>query len=196
MTANGLLLFFRSLASAPRTVGAIAPSGSALANMITRDINGATGKVLELGPGTGVFTKALLKQGVREGDLTLIEYGSDFMRLLQQRFPHARVLWMDASWIAPQKVFEPATFGAVVSGLPLLNMPKNKVDAILAGVFNSLRSDGVMYQFTYGVRCPISHLQLQQFGLEASCVGRVLMNVPPASVYRITRRRSAVQVAE
>jgi phospholipid N-methyltransferase len=164
--------------------------------MITRDINGATGKVLELGPGTGVFTKALLKQGVKEGDLTLIEYGSDFMRLLQQRFPHARVLWMDASWIAPQNVFERATFGAVVSGLPLLNMAKNKVDAILAGVFNSLRPDGVMYQFTYGVRCPVSLSQLEQFGLQATCVGRVLINVPPASVYRITRRQTAVQVAE
>lgn len=196
MIANGLLLFFRSFTSAPRTVGAIAPSGSALANMITRDINGATGKVLELGPGTGVFTQALLKQGVKEGDLTLIEYGSDFMRLLQRRFPHAQVLWMDAAWIATQKVFEPATFGAVVSGLPLLNMPPNKVDAILAGVFKSLRSDGAMYQFTYGVRCPISHQQLEEFGLQASCVGRVLMNVPPASVYRITRRQPAIQAAE
>ena len=103
---------------------------------------------------------------------------------------------MDASWIVPQKVFKPATFGAVVSGLPLLNMPPNKVNAILAGAFNSLRSDGVMYQFTYGVRCPISPLQLEQLGLQASCVGRVLMNVPPASVYRITRRQTVAQVAE
>ena len=194
MTEQGLLLFFRSLISSPLTVGAIAPSGSALARLITREINGATGKVLELGPGTGIFTQALIKQGVREGDLTLVEYGSDFMRELQRRFSHARVLWMDAAWIAPQKVFEPATFGAVVSGLPLLNMPQQKVDTILAGVFNSLRRDGVMYQFTYGVRCPISQRQLEQLGLQASCVGRVLMNVPPASVYRITRRQSAEAV--
>lgn len=188
MTANGLLLFFRSLAAAPRSVGAIAPSGSALANMITQDISGATGKILELGPGTGVFTKALLQRGVKQSDLTLIEYGSDFMRLLQQRFPHARVLWMDASWISPQKLFDPATFGAVVSGLPLLNIAEQKVDAILGGVFASLKPGGAMYQFTYGVRCPIGQSQLARHGLQASCVGRVLMNVPPASVYRISRR--------
>ncbi|UGV26763.1 methyltransferase domain-containing protein [Rhodopseudomonas boonkerdii] len=188
MTANGLLLFLRSLAAEPRMVGAVVPSGSALANLITQDINGATGKVLELGPGTGVLTAALLQRGVRESDLTLIEYGSDFMRLLQQRFPHARVLWMDAAWISPQKLFAPETFGAVVSGLPLLNIAEQKVDAILSGVFASLKPGGAMYQFTYGVRCPISHSQLERHGLQASCAGRVLMNVPPASVYRISRR--------
>lgn len=188
MTANGLLLFFRSLAVAPRAVGAIAPSGSALANLITKDIDGATGKVLELGPGTGVFTKAMLRRGVKQADLTLVECGSDFIRVLQERFPHTRVLWMDAAWIAAQDIFAPATFGAVVSGLPLLNIAEQKVDAILSGVFASLRPGGAMYQFTYGVRCPIGHLQLERHGLQASCVGRALMNVPPASVYRITRR--------
>jgi phosphatidylethanolamine/phosphatidyl-N-methylethanolamine N-methyltransferase len=194
MTARSLLLFFRALASAPRTVGAIAPSGAGLANMITREINGATGPVLELGPGTGVFTKALLARGVKERDLTLIEYGSDFMRALQFQFPNARVLWMDAAWIESRKVFEKGSFGAVVSGLPLLNMAPAKVEALLAGVFNSLRHDGAMYQFTYGVRCPVDHQRLEQLGLHASCVGRVLLNVPPASVYRITRRHRAAQV--
>ncbi|CAN5524745.1 rRNA adenine N-6-methyltransferase family protein [soil metagenome] len=194
MTARSLLLFFRALASAPRTVGAIAPSGTALANMITRDISGATGPVLELGPGTGVFTHALIARGVKQRDLTLIEYGSDFMRTLQFQFPQTRVLWMDAAWIDSQKVFAKGSFGAVVSGLPLLNMAPRKVEAILAGVFNSLRDDGVMYQFTYGVRCPVDRQHLDQLGLHAACVGRVLLNVPPASVYRITRRPPAAPV--
>jgi phosphatidylethanolamine/phosphatidyl-N-methylethanolamine N-methyltransferase len=194
MTARNLLLFVRALASAPRTVGAIAPSGPALANMITKDITGATGEVLELGPGTGVFTRALLARGVKERDLTLIEYGSDFMRVLQLHFPNARVLWMDAAWIDSHNVFEKGSFGAVVSGLPLLNMAPRKVEAILTGVFNSLRHDGAMYQFTYGIRCPIDREHLDRLGLHASCVGRVLLNVPPASVYRIMRRVPA-QVA-
>jgi phospholipid N-methyltransferase len=63
-------------------VAAILPSGRALASLITKDISAATGPVLELGPGTGVFTQALLARGVRQQDLTLIEYGSDFARLL------------------------------------------------------------------------------------------------------------------
>jgi phosphatidylethanolamine/phosphatidyl-N-methylethanolamine N-methyltransferase len=120
MAAHDVLLFFRALACSPRSVGAIAPSGANLASLITSEITAASGPVLELGPGTGVFTEALLERGVRESDLTLIEYGSDFMRLLQARFPKARVLWMDAAWMASYDLFE-QPLGAVVSGLPLLN---------------------------------------------------------------------------
>ena len=186
MAVQDVLLFFRSLASNPRSVGAIAPSGANLASLITSEITPASGPVLELGPGTGVFTEALLSRGVRESDLTLIEYGSDFMRLLQTRFPRARVLWMDASWMASHDLFE-EPLGAVVSGLPLLNFAPKKVIAILAAAFGSLRAGGAFYQFTYGMQCPISKSVLDQLGLQATCMGRVLLNIPPASVYRITR---------
>lgn len=186
MAAHDVLLFFRSLAFNPRSVGAIAPSGANLASLITSEITPASGPVLELGPGTGVFTEALLSRGVRESDLTLIEYGSDFMRLLQTRFPRARVLWMDASWMASHDLFE-EPLGAVVSGLPLLNFAPKKVIAILAAAFGALRAGGAFYQFTYGMQCPISKPVLDQLGLQATCMGRVLLNIPPASVYRITR---------
>ena len=186
MAVQDVLLFFRSLASNPRSVGAIAPSGANLASLITSEITPASGPVLALGPGTGVFTEALLSRGVRESDLTLIEYGSDFMRLLQARFPRARVLWMDASWMASHDLFE-EPLGAVVSGLPLLNFAPKKVIAILAAAFGSLRAGGAFYQFTYGMQCPISKPVLDQLGLQATCMGRVLLNIPPASVYRITR---------
>jgi phosphatidylethanolamine/phosphatidyl-N-methylethanolamine N-methyltransferase len=188
MAAQNLLMFFRAFACSPRSVGAIAPSGADLANLITSEINAGSGPVLELGPGTGVFTKALLERGVSESDLTLIEYGSDFMRLLQVRFPRARVLWMDAAWMGSYNLFE-KPLGAVVSGLPLLNFSAGKVAAILAATFSKLRDGGAFYQFTYGMQCPVPKAQLDELGLKASCMGRVLLNVPPASVYRITRSK-------
>ena len=188
MATHDVLLFFRALAFNPRTVGAIAPSGANLASLITSEITAASGPVLELGPGTGVFTEALLARGVKERDLTLIEYGSDFMRLLQARFPRARVLWMDAAWMASHDLFE-EPLGAVVSGLPLLNFPPKKVIAILAAAFGNLRDGASFYQFTYGMQCPISKEHLDQLGLQATCMGRVLLNIPPASVYRITRSK-------
>src|SRR5580692_9013510 len=155
MATLDVLLFFRALASNPRAVGAIAPSGANLSSLITSEITAASGPILEFGAGTGVFTEALLARGVKESDLTLIEYGSDFMRLLQARFPSARVLWMDAAWMASYKLFvEP--LGAVISGLPLLNFPPGKVAAILAAAFSNLRDSGAFYQFTYGMQCPIS----------------------------------------
>lgn len=190
MAVLDVLLFFRALVINPRAVGAIAPSGANLASLITSEIDATTGPVLELGPGTGVFTEAMLARGVCESDLVLIEYGSDFMRLLQARFPRARVLWMDASWMASYRLFD-KPFGAVVSGLPLLNFPPAKVAAILTAAFGALRDDGSFYQFTYGVQCPVPKAQLDSLGLQATCMGRVLLNVPPASVYRFTRRQPA-----
>jgi phospholipid N-methyltransferase len=188
MAAQDVLLFFRALACSPRSVGAIVPSGANLASLITSEIDAASGPVLELGPGTGVFTEALLERGVKESDLTLVEYGSDFMRLLQARFPSARVLWMDAAWMASYKLFE-QPLGAVVSGLPLLNFPAKKVTAILTAAFSNLRDSGAFYQFTYGMQCPVSKSHLDELGLQANCMGRVLLNVPPASVYRFTRKQ-------
>jgi phospholipid N-methyltransferase len=189
MKARDALMFFRALASNPGGVGAIAPSGSSLADLITSEITAATGSVIELGPGTGVFTEALLARGVRESDLTLIEYGSDFMRLLQLRFPRARVLWMDAAWVGSHNLFEGRAVGAVVSGLPLLNMTPRKLIVILTGAFSNLRAGGAFYQFTYGMGCPVPKPILDRLGLRATCLGRVFLNVPPASVYRITRRK-------
>ncbi|WP_315835459.1 class I SAM-dependent methyltransferase [Bradyrhizobium prioriisuperbiae] len=180
--------FFRSWISDPLRVAAIAPSGESLARVMTQAIGPSDGPVLELGAGTGAFTKALLARGVRENDMTLVEYGSDFMRMLQFRYPHARVLWMDASQLAQHELFDGAPVGAVVSGLPLLSMSPRKVMAILSGAFKYLRAGGAFYQFTYGPRCPVPRPILDRLGLKAVRVGGTVRNLPPASVYRITRR--------
>ena len=188
MPAADILPFFLSWIRSPLRVAAVAPSGAALAALVTQEISASTGPVLELGPGSGPFTYALLERGVRQRDLTLIEYGSDFVRLLQSRFPHARVLWMDAAWLDRERLFENAPVGAVVSGLGLLAMSPRKVAAILGGAFGYLRPDGAFYQITYGPRCPVPDQILDSLGLKATCIGQTYRNVPPASVYRITRR--------
>lgn len=179
--------FLRAWLADPRRVAAITPSGTALAKLVTCEISPATGPVLELGAGTGVFTRALLARGVAEGDLTLLEYGADFARLLSERFPHARVLSMDAARLARAQLFEGAPVGAVISGLPLLHMSPKKIMAILKGAFGYLRQGGSFYQFTYMPRCPISSRLLRRLGLEGTRVGGTLRNVPPAAVYRIAR---------
>lgn len=192
---NDFLSFFMSWMSSPRRVGAIAPSGAALADLITREITGKTGPILELGPGTGAFTYKLLKRGVRPQDLTLIEYGSDFMKLLQMRFPGARVLWMDAARLATERLYDGAPVGAVVSGLPLLNMSTRKVVSILGGAFSYVRPGGAFYQFTYGLSCPIPRPVLDRLGLRATLVDRAFLNVPPAAVYKLTRRPQMTLIA-
>lgn len=190
MAIADLTLFLREWIRNPRSVAAIAPSGRVLASLITQEVSASTGPVIELGPGTGSFTEALLKRGVRREDLTLIEYGSDFARVLQMRFPGVRVLWMDAAWLDRHELYEGAPVGAVVSGLGFLNMPEKKIAAILKGAFGYLRPDGAFFLFTYGHRCSVSETILAELGLQATCVGRTFRNFPPASVYRIARQQA------
>lgn len=180
--------FLRAWASDPLRVAAVAPSSAELGRLMTRDISAATGPVLELGPGTGIFTRALIDRGVAERDLTLVELGDEFAAMLALRFPQARLLRGDAARLARALPAGGEPFGAVVSGLPLLSMPPRKVHAILKGAFDRLRPDGAFNQFTYGVRCPVPGPILERLGLTAVRTGTVLKNMPPAGAYRITRR--------
>jgi phosphatidylethanolamine/phosphatidyl-N-methylethanolamine N-methyltransferase len=194
--SHDFLSFFLAWQAAPRRVGAIAPSSEALAELITREITPASGPIIELGPGTGVFTYKLLQRGLKQQDLTLVEYGSEFVPKLQLRFPGARVLWMDASRMTSHRIAEPKSIGAVISGLPLLTMPARKVLAILGGAFHYLRPNGVFYQFTYGIRCPIHRSILDRLGLKATRLDHVVRNIPPATVYKLTRRAPSRMTSE
>lgn len=188
MALADLTLFLREWLRNPLSVAAIKPSGRSLAALITRDISSRSGMVLELGPGTGVFTQALLEQGVREENLTLVEYSSEFARHLKRRFPGARTLEFDAEKLAENRLYAGAPAGAVVCGLGLLNMSRDKVARIIRGGFSYLRPDGEFFLFTYGARCPVPQGVLAELGLDAQRVGRTYRNIPPAAVYRIRRR--------
>jgi phospholipid N-methyltransferase len=161
---------------------------------MTCEITSEHGPILELGPGTGVFTRALLARGVSESQLTLVEYGGDFVPMLQSRFPEARILTMDAAKLGHLDLFPDEPVGAVVSGLPLLSMPLRKITSILSGAFTHIRQGGAFYQFTYGPLCPVPRPILDRLGLKATFVGRTVRNLPPASVYRITRRQPLISL--
>jgi len=181
--------FFRNWLADPLMAGAIAPSGPSLAALMTSEISAVTGPVPELGPGRGAFTQALLEKGIAPRKLTLIESGEDFAALLESRFPGVRVIHMGAGQLPRTRLFEDACLGAVISGLSLLSMPPRKVMMILAGAIGWLRPGGAFFQFIYGPRCPVPHPILDRLGLKAKCIGRTFHNMPPAAVYRITRRR-------
>ena len=186
-SAASLPAFLLALAFAPKTVGAIAPSGKRLARLITREIDPRGGPVLELGPGTGVFTRALLDRGLPPSDLTLVEIERKFVRRLRNRFPGTSVMEHDACRLQdlPQR-----GYASVVSGLPLRNMPAEVIGAILAGAFTVLAPGGAFYQFTYGRACSVPDDVLDALGLKAELLGRVILNMPPASVFRLTRPSS------
>jgi phosphatidylethanolamine/phosphatidyl-N-methylethanolamine N-methyltransferase len=185
------LSFFLQWLSDPLQVGAVAPSGAALAAAITAEIAPDSAPVIELGPGSGAFTRALLDRGIPEERLALIEQSPAFASALAERFPEAQVLRADAAALGALDVFPGEGAGAVVSGLPLLLMSPRKVGAIVAGAFKQLRPGGAFYQFTYGSRSPVPGSTLDRLGLTATLIGRTLANIPPAAVYRIEHRGGA-----
>jgi phospholipid N-methyltransferase len=184
---SDLLPFLRAWVADPKRVASITPSGTALTDLMTREIRAEDGPVLELGPGTGVFTRGLLARGVPQQDLTLIEAGSDFARTLSLRFPRARVLCMDATRLGRANLFPQNDLGSVISGLPLLSMNARQVMGVLRGTFCYLRPGGAFYQFTYSPRCPVHPNILTRLGLKATRVGRTVRNVPPSTVFRFDR---------
>ena len=180
--------FFRAWMRDPRRVAAIAPSGASLAAAMTASIAPACAPVIELGPGTGVFTAALLERGVPEHRIALVELGDEFAASLRRRFPLATLVQHDASRLGAVELFGGELAGAVVSGLPLLSMAPARVRRVLQHAFARLRADGAFYQFTYGFRCPVPARLLDRLGLKATRVGVALRNLPPATIYRIERR--------
>jgi phospholipid N-methyltransferase len=170
-------------------VGAIAPSGRRLARLITSEISPHCAPVLELGPGTGVFTRALLGRGLSEDELILVEQDPHFARLLRRDYPDAWIVQMDAARLREINIVDGEPAGAVVSGLPLLSMSMRSRIAILQFAFRHLRPGGSFYQFTYGLRCPIPRAVLERLGLKATRMGSTLINAPPATVYRIRPRK-------
>ena len=176
--------FCRSLITAPRLTGAVAPSGRPLARAMARAVGSVrSGLVVELGPGTGPVTRALIERGLDPQSLVLVEYDSGFCRMLASRFAPATVIEGDAydlkGALAP---FADRRVAAVVSSLPLLNQPPGRRETLIADAFDLMGPSGVFVQFTYGYLSPIP--------LEA-CVGRyashggfpVWRNLPPARVW-------------
>jgi phosphatidylethanolamine/phosphatidyl-N-methylethanolamine N-methyltransferase len=184
------LSFFMHWLSDPLQIGAVAPSSQTLAALMTTEIAPESAPVIELGPGSGAFTRALLDRGIPEWRLALIEQSPRFAFALREQFPTARVLCVDAAALRSIEVFPGEGAGAVVSGLPLLLMPPNKVSAILESAFMRLRPGGAFYQFTYGSRSPVPCPILDRLGLTATRIGGTLVNIPPATVYRIAHRRA------
>jgi phospholipid N-methyltransferase len=183
-TSQALLQFFRSWVQNPLAIGAVAPSGRMLAKLMVKDVR-ADARVMELGPGTGNVTRAILDSGVDERNLYLVERDAAFARLLRARFPQATVLHEDATALSAHALA--GTFDFIVSGLPLVLFSREQKERVLANVLALLKPTGAFHQFTYGGRCPIHRSVRDALGLDKVLLGIAPFNVPPAFVYRLCR---------
>jgi len=176
--------FLKSLVDNPKLTGAVAPSGRALARAMAAASGPlASGLVVELGPGTGPVTKALIQRGVPPSRLVLVEFSPTFCRLLAARFAGVRVIQGDA-YDLPQTLagLRGVEVTAVVSSLPLLNQPPHKREKLLDDAFAIMGAQGVFVQFTYG---PASPVPLKSLTGRYAAVrsAPVWLNLPPARVW-------------
>ncbi len=174
--------FLRSWLEKPLAIGAVAPSGRLLARTMARYVDPqAAGPVIELGPGTGPVTEALVEQGVDPARLVLVEFNPTFCRLLRSRFPAATVIQGDAYGLRRllgSLLRQPAA--AVVSSLPLFTKPLKTRLRLMYDAFELMGTDAPFVQFTYAVVAPIPKALA---GVTAEASERIWMNLPPARVW-------------
>ncbi|WP_350335770.1 class I SAM-dependent methyltransferase [Coralliovum pocilloporae] len=176
------LRFLKQWADNPLTTGAIAASGVALSRAMAEEVpSDQSGPVLELGPGTGSVTSALLASGVARSDLSVIEYSVDFSQHLRKTFPGLTVYTGDA--YALEEIFKEQPdlkFRAIVSSLPLLTRPLKDRTALVESALEHLRPGAPFIQFSYGPQAPV---KARRGIYSASPSKWIIRNVPPARVW-------------
>ena len=181
-------VFFTRWLRNPFRAGALVPSGPWLARLMAEQVDPARpGVVVELGGGTGRITAALLNAGVEPGRLLVIEQDEQLYEILDERFPESDVVCGDAGHLSDLLSARGIErVNAVVSGLPLLLMPRREQRDILGQAFARMDAGGVFAQFTYGPNCPVPQSLQRELGLTASAAGKTWLNIPPATVWRFS----------
>jgi phosphatidylethanolamine/phosphatidyl-N-methylethanolamine N-methyltransferase len=179
--------FLRSWIEKPLHMGAVMPSSKLLARTMAEYVAvESDGPVVELGPGTGAITNALIEHGVDQKRLVLVEYNPGFCALLRDRYPQARVVQGDAYALRDSlRGVLDARASAVVSGLPLVTKPMLTRLKLIRDAFTALAPGAPFVQFTYSVAPPIPK-SLPGVSTEAS--ERIWMNLPPARVWVYRKR--------
>jgi phosphatidylethanolamine/phosphatidyl-N-methylethanolamine N-methyltransferase len=141
--------------------------------------------VLELGPGTGVVTKAILERGVTPADLIAVEYSDDFVEHLTEHFPSVRIIQGDAFDLDATLGRDAATtFDSIISGIPLLNFPIPQRVALIEDLLNRVPPGRPVVQITYGPRSPVP---AGKGSYTVEKLDFVMRNIPPANLWLYRR---------
>ena len=182
-TLTDTTLFLQEWLAHPQRTGSIVPSSRKLAAAMARWLpSNSESYVLELGPGTGAVTQALLEHGLREDRLVAIERNPKLAHLLRDRFPRAHIITGDA-WqlddLLRNRKRPIASVGAVISSLPLLNFSVEQAEDLAQKIRTVLEPQGTWVQYSYRIRDRRSRGS-SSFQLLASKI--VWLNLPPARV--------------
>lgn len=183
------LRFFKGWIDKPRAVGSIVPTSGVTARRMASVVDPSSGlPVLELGPGTGVITKAILQAGIKPENLWSIEYSEDFVRHLRRDYPGVNIIQGDAFDLdATLGAARDTVFDSVISGVPLLNFPVPKRVAYIGDLLDRIPVGRPIVQITYG---PVSPVPPGRGNYTVEHFDFILRNIPPSRLW-IYRRPKA-----
>jgi phosphatidylethanolamine/phosphatidyl-N-methylethanolamine N-methyltransferase len=176
------LKFFKGWIDKPKAVGSIVPTSSITARKMASVVNPMSGlPVLEVGPGTGVITRAILAQGVKPENLYAVEYSTDFVRHLRQLYPGVNVIEGDAFNLdATLGNKSGLKFDSVISGVPLLNFPVTQRIAYIESLLDRIPTGRPVVQLTYG---PLSPIPPGRGDYTVEHFHFVIRNIPPTQLW-------------
>jgi phosphatidylethanolamine/phosphatidyl-N-methylethanolamine N-methyltransferase len=177
--------FLQALKHQPKSVGAVWPTGQIMARSMASVVNPLSPlPVLELGPGTGVITKAILERGLAPEKLHAVEYSAEFARELRLRFPDCNIHQGDAFDLDETLGADAdLQFDCAISALPLLNFPLKMRNAFIIDVLMRLTPGRPLIQFSYG---PLPPVQAIAGSFTVRHHDYVLRNIPPARIWIYT----------
>jgi len=178
--------FFKGWIDGPKRVGAICPTSWVTAKRMASVVDTTSGlPVLELGPGTGIITKAIVKRGIKPENLVSIEYSTDFYQHLVRTFPGVNFINGDAFDLERTLgVWKDKTFDSVVSAIPLLSFPMERRIALLESLLDRIPAGRPVMQITYG---PVSPIIANPDRYRIKHYDFVVRNIPPAQLWTYTR---------
>lgn len=176
------LRFFKGWIDRPKAVGAILPTSSVTARRMASVIDPSSAlPVLELGPGTGVITRAILERGIRPENLYSIEYSADFVAHLREEFPGVKVIEGDA--FDPDRALgkdRDLVFDCVVSAVPLLSFEAEQRVRFIDAMLKRIPHGRPVVQITYG---PLSPVPTGRGDYVVEHLDFVIRNIPPAQLW-------------
>ena len=187
--------FFMSFLRRPTAVGSLVPSSAALARAMVHGFDFSQCQtVVELGPGTGAFTRLILNQ-IRPGTCFLaLELDEGNVQVLRRRWPNA-MFHHDSAEALPRYLEKHGRSHAdlIVSGLPWANMLPDLQDRILHNVIERLSKRGLFTTFAYAhaLWMPTSirfRRRLRRHFNHVELTRPVWANFPPACVFRCRHR--------
>lgn len=178
--------FFKGWIDGPKNVGTPFPTSAYTGRSMARHIDLASKlPVLEIGAGTGVITRAILKYGTPANRLYAIEYSADFSACLRHKFPHVNVIEGDAFDLDKTLgVHSGTVFDCVISAIPLLNFKLNERIDYVESLLDRVPTGRPVVHVTYG---PLSPVPKGAGSFIATRSDFVFRNVPPAHIWTYKR---------